>query len=73
MKKLILLVLTFALFACSSAEKKSTNNNDIRAKIYTNKGIINVYLYPEGAPLAVANFVNLSQRGFYNGNRGSVL
>ena len=26
-----------------------------------------MFLYPEGAPLTVLNFVNLSRRGFYNG------
>lgn len=66
MKKFILLALTLVLFACSSATKKNSNVNDLRAKLYTDKGIINLYLYPEGAPLTVANFVNLSQRGFYN-------
>lgn len=67
MKKIILLISALFLFACSSAEKKSTNINDIRAIIHTNKGQINLYLYPEAAPLAVANFVNLSKQGFYDG------
>lgn len=67
MKKIIILALTLFLFACTGAEKKAINVNDIRATVYTNKGQINLYLYPESAPLAVANFVNLSQRGFYNG------
>lgn len=67
MKKILLLIImVFTMVACSSTEKKSTAN-DVRAKIYTDKGIINVYLYPEGAPKAVANFINLSNRGFYNG------
>ena len=67
MKKIVLLVLSLFLFACTGVDKKSTNVNDIRATIYTSKGQINLYLYPEAAPLAVANFVNLSKRGFYNG------
>ncbi len=67
MKKIILLISALFLFACSSTEKKPTNVNDIRATIYTNKGQINLYLYPEAAPIAVANFVNLSNKGFYNG------
>ena len=33
----------------------------------TNKGDINLNLFPDKAPLTVANFVNLAQRGFYNG------
>ena len=67
MKKIALLILSLFLFACTGADKKATNVNDIRATVYTSKGQINLYLYPESAPLAVANFVNLSKRGFYNG------
>lgn len=32
----------------------------------TDRGPIKVELYPEKAPLTVANFVNLAKRGFYN-------
>ena len=33
----------------------------------TSKGTINVDLYPDKTPMTVANFVNLAQRGYYNG------
>ena len=33
----------------------------------TNKGTIRVDLYPDKTPKTVANFVNLAQRGFYDG------
>src|SRR5712691_382887 len=36
------------------------------AKINTSLGCIEVQLYPSAAPKTVANFVNLSQTGFYN-------
>jgi peptidyl-prolyl cis-trans isomerase B (cyclophilin B) len=39
----------------------------MRAIIKTNKGEISLDLFPDQAPITVANFVNLSKRGFYNG------
>ena len=41
--------------------------NDIRIVIHTAKGDIDVTLFPEKAPLAVANFLNLALRKFYDG------
>ena len=38
----------------------------MKATIKTNKGNINLDLYADKAKLTVANFVNLSKRGFYN-------
>lgn len=37
------------------------------AQFDTSRGPIKIQLEPEKAPLTVANFVNLAQRGFYNG------
>ena len=37
------------------------------AVMETNKGKIRLDLYPEETPVTVANFVNLAQRGFYDG------
>lgn len=39
----------------------------MRASIETNKGTILVELYSEEVPLTVANFVNLAERGYYDG------
>ncbi|MYF52089.1 MAG: peptidylprolyl isomerase, partial [Gammaproteobacteria bacterium] len=39
----------------------------IQATIATSKGAIRLRLFPEQAPVTVANFVNLSRRGFYDG------
>lgn len=39
----------------------------ISATMQTSKGAINLDLYPDQAPVTVANFVNLAQRGYYDG------
>jgi peptidyl-prolyl cis-trans isomerase B (cyclophilin B) len=41
--------------------------SNLTATFATSKGPIQVTLYPDQAPLTVANFVNLAQRGYYNG------
>jgi cyclophilin family peptidyl-prolyl cis-trans isomerase len=40
-----------------------------RVRIGTTKGVIVVRLYPEWAPVTVANFLNLVDRGYYDGLR----
>lgn len=37
------------------------------AVMATSKGTIRLDLYPDQAPMTVANFVNLAQRGYYDG------
>jgi len=39
----------------------------LTATFNTSRGPIQVELYPDKAPLTVANFVNLARRGFYDG------
>ena len=43
------------------------SSNEILAEMKTSKGVINIRLYPQQAPVTVANFVNLAKRGFYDG------
>ena len=38
----------------------------MKITINTNKGSINLNLYPEKAPLTVANFINLAKKGYYD-------
>ncbi|MCB0328835.1 MAG: peptidylprolyl isomerase [Bdellovibrionales bacterium] len=40
---------------------------EVTAKIKTSKGDIVLKLYAEQTPYTVANFVNLAERGYYNG------
>ncbi len=39
---------------------------DLKAVIETDKGVININLFADQAPLTVANFVNLAGRGYYD-------
>lgn len=41
--------------------------SDLQAAIETNKGTINLTLFTDRVPFTVANFVNLAQKGFYDG------
>ena len=38
----------------------------MKATIHTNRGTIDLEFYPDKAPLTVANFANLANRGYYN-------
>jgi peptidyl-prolyl cis-trans isomerase B (cyclophilin B) len=40
---------------------------DLKAVFETAKGTINVTLFADQTPMTVANFVNLAQRGYYDG------
>lgn len=56
------LLLTAAAFAVQSASAQ-----DLKASIVTDKGVIEIELNERAAPTSVANFVNLAERGFYDG------
>jgi peptidyl-prolyl cis-trans isomerase B (cyclophilin B) len=45
----------------------TTANSGLTATINTSKGQIRLQLFPDEAPLTVLNFVNLTQRGYYDG------
>ena len=46
---------------------EATQGNELTAVFTTTKGEIRVALFPAEAPVTVANFVNLAQRGYYDG------
>ncbi|VWL85648.1 peptidylprolyl isomerase [Oceanivirga miroungae] len=69
MKKFLMTVmLGISLLACSSLtdREKMYENYNLSATIVTNKGDINLFLYPTSAPLAVANFIYLAESNFYD-------
>ncbi len=71
MQALRLLALAAVLAALSGgpigAPIEAIQVNELTAVITTTKGDIQVTLFPAEAPLTVANFVNLAQRGYYDG------
>lgn len=44
-----------------------TANSPLTAAIKTSRGTINLNLFADKTPMTVANFVNLAQRGYYDG------
>jgi len=52
----------------TTIQKEATivSNTNLIAKIKTNKGDINITLFPNETPFTVLNFVNLSKKGYYN-------
>jgi peptidyl-prolyl cis-trans isomerase B (cyclophilin B) len=57
-----LLLLPFVMLASTAAQAA-----DLSVTLETSKGNIVLALTPDKTPLTVANFVNLAQRGFYDG------
>ena len=65
MKKILLIIVSILLF--SGCGKKEYDNPIVTMNI-KDYGTIKIELYPKYAPNTVANFVNLVEEGFYNGN-----
>ncbi len=63
----MLLLFSTSLFAqIKEAPKKTEVKNPI-VVLQTNQGDIEVELFPDIAPKAVKNFIELSKKGYYNG------
>jgi cyclophilin family peptidyl-prolyl cis-trans isomerase len=78
MKKLFtfvaLIMAIFLMGGCSAIKKmnrdmEAVKYNNIKATFVTSQGDINLYLYPEAAPVTVVNFINLAKRGYYDNNK----
>lgn len=64
--KIILFILSI-LIAGVGMEQEVEAESGLQVSIDTSKGIIELELYPDKAPQTVLNFVNLANRGYYNG------
>jgi peptidyl-prolyl cis-trans isomerase B (cyclophilin B) len=66
----VMLVLSGILIACPTLAKEENSvspESNITAIMTTSKGVIRLKLYDKNVPYTVANFVNLANRGYYNG------
>lgn len=68
-RMIVLFIITLATVATINMVNATDtpSPNDIRAVMETTQGNIVFKLYPLEAPYTVANFINLSNRGYYNG------
>lgn len=78
----LFLVLLFTFVSCSATNsltnsvkkvksifKADSNYNNVKVTFVTTQGDIEFFLYPEAAPITVANFINLAKRGFYDNTK----
>jgi peptidyl-prolyl cis-trans isomerase B (cyclophilin B) len=67
--RLLALAAVLAVFSGgpTGAPIEAIQGNELTAVITTTKGDIQLTLFPAEAPVTVANFVNLAQRGYYDG------
>ena len=65
-RKISLLMLSFLMVMMAGVISYSKEYK-MKVKIMTDKGDININLLPEKSPVTVANFVNLSKKGYYDG------
>ena len=61
-----LVISTTAVHAQQEAESTQENGNP-QVTIHTNRGDIRLELYPDEAPVSVANFLQYANDGFYDG------
>lgn len=60
-------LISLALFAGVFLSTMNAKAEPLSITLETSKGNIEIALTPEKTPMTVANFVNLCQRGFYDG------
>ena len=65
MKQLLSFFAVMTLSLSVAMAQQSTNNPQVT--LHTNKGDIRLELYPQEAPVSVANFLQYANDGFYDG------
>ncbi len=67
MSKLFFVCLALATLGAVSAQEAQNMSGKLYCTIKTDKGDIRIELFADKAPLTVANFVNLAERGYFDG------
>lgn len=69
MRRFFFITLITLLFGSTlmAATESPANASNLEITLSTTKGDIKISLYPDKTPVTVANFVNLAQRGYYDG------
>ncbi|MEE9585742.1 MAG: peptidylprolyl isomerase, partial [Nitrososphaerales archaeon] len=62
----IVVIAALALLWVNSGEEETSNMNRI-AVIETNMGTIEIELFEDKAPITTKNFIDLTEKGFYDG------
>jgi peptidyl-prolyl cis-trans isomerase B (cyclophilin B) len=60
-------IASIVLFVFGVVLPMTVAANELTATLETSKGVIKIRLTPDKTPRTVANFVNLIERGYYNG------
>lgn len=79
-KSFIFVLMIFIFASCTNSMKDSVKKvtsvfksdvkyNNITATFVTTQGDISFFLYPEAAPITVANFLNLAKRGYFDNTK----
>ena len=63
----LLLVLVATFSQVHATESTQTNTANPKVDLKTNYGVISIELYPEQAPITVANFLQYVDDRFYDG------
>jgi peptidyl-prolyl cis-trans isomerase B (cyclophilin B) len=68
-KSIVVFAILFLLSACgNSTSNSSVISGDVKIEIsFKDYGVVEAELYPETAPVTVANFLKLINDGFYDG------
>ena len=65
--KKILIIISLSLLLINLGNQSFTQSDDVLVILHTNLGKIVIELFPNDAPNHVANFIKLSENGFYDG------